>query len=182
MLFYLFNEAEQGPETKMDELLKKVSERLNLEIEICEALLFETEKEREAIIQSDIETVNAICSKKQALLERMNRLGEERDKLKPALVKQFEIDPGEFSLTNLSELIKEPYSSEIHANCRRIKKLIEKVNAANRANAALLENSLELVRSALDLLNDSSAGGGMYGPGGKILNEEKQGRFISETC
>lgn len=166
----------------MNELLEKLLAHLKLEIGACRELLSETKKEKEAIVASDIEAINAVCLRKQILVERINRLNSERLGMKPALTEHFGIDQDEFSLTNLSGLVKEPYSSRIKADCQRIKELIEKVNETNRTNTVLLENSLELVRGALDLLNYLSFGGGMYGPAGKVLNEDQQGRFVSETC
>jgi flagellar biosynthesis/type III secretory pathway chaperone len=88
-------------------------------------------------------------------------------------------EPYEISLTQLSNLVDEPYAGWLHTCSAKLLSLIQKLQEANQQNKMLLSHSLELVQGSYDLLNNVMAANPLYYRSGDLYKSKLTGKLLS---
>jgi len=161
------------------ELLDKFLDLLNEEIHLYESLLSTFQKEKQAVIESNLEALNESVKEKENLFLKIRILEEQRMAFLERLSDTLEQPARSLTLTTLSRLLEDPYAARIR-NCQSsFLSLAQSIQEINLSNKALLHHSLNLVRSSLNLLNDLIPANPVYYPSGKMHPGDQSGRVLS---
>ncbi|MBW1740676.1 MAG: flagellar protein FlgN [Deltaproteobacteria bacterium] len=163
----------------MDLLLNKFLGLLEGETALYRSLLLVFQKEERAVVDSKLKELNETSKEKENLVLKIRILEEERVRMVERLAELLGYSPQLLTLTKLSQLVEEPYSTRLKDCCSNLSALIQSVQEANQANKALLTHSLELVKGSLALLNNLMPSNPVYYRGGKIQINDQGGKVVS---
>lgn len=152
---------------------------LEEETDLCEILADTLGKEKEAILRSDVEELNACVRAKEDLISKIRFANERRLEFQGRLAAFYGHANRKITLTKFSQMIEEPYAASVKDACSNMAGLIRQIRTANRGNTELLASSLEIVRGSLKLLNNLTLSNGVYQRSGKIRTSERGGKVVS---
>lgn len=161
----------------IDELVD-VLEKENSEYTLLVAL--STEK-TSTIVKNDIEEMQIIMGKEQAVVDRINALEKQRETTINDICKVLRVDAKDLTVKVLIDLLKKQPAEQkklqdVHS---KIKKTLDKMVRVNENNKALMKESMEILEFEMNLLKGLkmapetnnytkgaySAGGTEYGAG-----------------
>ncbi len=152
---------------------------LEAEADLYEIFADALEKEKQAILLSDVNGLNACLSAKEDLISKIRLASERRLELQGRLAAFYGHANQKITLTKFPQMIEEPYAASIKDACSNIADLTMRIRKANRSNTELLASSLEIVRGSLKLLNNLTLSNGVYQRSGKIRTSERGGKVLS---
>ena len=163
----------------MELLLNELLGLLEGEIRLYDSLLLALQKEKRAVVDSNLEELNEANRKKESLFLKIRILDEQRLTILEKLADKLGQPAQNLTLTKLSQLVEEPQSTQL-ADCRsRLLSLAQSIQEVNLSNKALLNHSLDLVRSSLTLLSDLMPSNPVYYRTGKMKDGDQSGRVVS---
>lgn len=161
------------------ELLDKFLDLLNEEIRLYESLLLTFQKEKKAVVDSNLKELDESGKAKENLFLKIRILEEQRLTFVERLSQKLGQPAQSLTLTELSRLLEDPYATRIR-NCQSsFLSLAQSIQEINLSNKALLHHSLDLVRGSLSLLNDLIPSNSIYYPSGKMHPSDQSGRVLS---
>ena len=163
----------------MEHLLEKLFGLLVHATELYQSLFAVVQKEKDAVVGLNLQQLNEACKAKDNLLLKLRILEEQREQLMDRLAVALNCGPHEISLTQLSNMVEEPYAGRLRACSTRLLSLIQKLQAANQQNKMLLSHSLELVQGSYDLLNNVMAANPVYYRSGDLHKSKQTGKLLS---
>ncbi len=163
----------------MDSLLKKLLGLLEEETDLYRSLLSILQKEKKAVVASQLEELNEAGKEKESLILKIRILEEQRLRVQGRLADSLRYDPQDLTLTKLSQLVGEPYSIRLKICYSNLLTLIPSIREINHSNKSLLTHSLELVRGSLTLLNNFAASNAVYHRTGEMKMSGKSGNVLS---
>jgi flagellar biosynthesis/type III secretory pathway chaperone len=163
----------------MDSLVNKLLGLLEEETELYRSLLSILQKEKKAVVASQLDELNEAGKEKESLILKIRILEEQRLRVQRRLADSFRYDPQELTLTKLSQLVGEPYSIRLKICYSNLLTLIPSIREINHSNKSLLTHSLELVRGSLTLLNNFVAPNAVYHRSGEMQMSGKSGNVLS---
>jgi flagellar biosynthesis/type III secretory pathway chaperone len=146
--------------------------------EIYQSLLAVMDNEKDAVIATNLKKLNEAAKVKENLLLKLRILEEQRMHLLKKLADQLNHPYQDLTLTNLSQLLKEPHASQLKDRSIRLLTLLKTIQRANECNGSLFVHSLELVRGSLNLLSNFMPAGPIYFQTGTIQNHDRTGRLL----
>ena len=163
----------------MELLLNELLSLLEGEISLYGSLLLALQKEKRAVVESNLEELNETNREKESLFLKIRILEEQRITILENLAENLGQSAKNLTLTKLSQLVEEPQSIQL-ADCHsRFLSLAQSIQEVNLSNKALLNHSLDLVRSSLTLLSDLMVSNPVYYRTGKIQSGDQSGRLVS---
>ena len=160
-------------------LLDEFLNVLEGEIGLYASLLFALQKEKKAIVDSNLEELNEAGKEKESLFLKIRILEEQRLTTMDKLADGFGHPSQELTLIKLSQSVEEPQSTQL-ADCHsKFLSLAQSIQEINLSNKALLNHSLDLVRSSLTLLTDMMPSNPVYYRTGKMLSGDQSGKLLS---
>jgi flagellar biosynthesis/type III secretory pathway chaperone len=166
----------------MEELLKKFLGLLEGETALYRSLLLVLQKEKRAVVDSELDVLNESSKEKENLILKIRILEEQRDHLQRNLADFLGYSNGQaLSMSALVQAVEEPYSSRLKSCCSNLLTLTQSIQEVNNSNKFLIMNSLELVRGSLTLLNNLIASNAVYYKTGMIQTGDQSGRLFSGT-
>jgi len=163
----------------MDSLLTDFLNLLEEEIALYRGLLLVLQKEKRAVVYSNLNELNESGKEKESLILKIRILEEQRLRFLEKLADSRGYPSQDFTLIQLSQLAEEPYSTRFK-NCHsKFLALIQSIREINQINKALLMHSQELVRGSLALLNNFMASSPVYHRTGKIQAGDQSGKVLS---
>ena len=163
----------------MEILLKELLKLLEDEIEIFRFLLPICRKEKKAVLASDLNELNKTLAKKEKLLFNMRSLEKRRTHVMNQLSEALELSPDELTLKKLARSVQKPYSIRLKNSGSQLLKLTKNITNANNANKGIFAHSLDIVKSALTLLQNVIAPGQVYHRTGKVQADHHSGKVLS---
>ena len=163
---------------QLNGLLTDLSGLLEQEIELYRALLAAIDKERRAVIATDLEKLNDSTKVKENLLLKLRILDEQRSHLLRRLAGSVGRPEDVLSLKNLSQMVEAPHASRLRRCRTKLLSLIAKIQAANNQNRALFSHSLELVKGSMNLLNNLMISSPVYFRNGDIQAHDQTGKIL----
>ncbi len=160
-------------------LLEKLISIFNLQTDLHQSLISVLEEEKKAIIDSDHFELTRVSHEKTNLILRIQKQEDQRSIIHASLAEALEKTPQELTLKGLCRLIEEPYSSRLNFCRSNFVPLLNKVRKENDGNKILLFQSIELVRSSLNILNSLMSSNSVYYQTGKIKDADQSGRVFS---
>lgn len=163
----------------MDLLMNNFIDLLKEETDLYKYLLSILAKERDAVVDSDLAALSEAGKEKETLLLKIRILEEQRIKMLERLVNSIGCTSKKLTLTELSQLIEEPYSTRLKDCNANLLALTQSIREANNSNRTLLGHSLELVRGSLNLLDNLIFNNAIYYQTGKMQNSYQSGMYYS---
>jgi flagellar biosynthesis/type III secretory pathway chaperone len=163
----------------MEHLLEKLFGLLEHTTELYQSLFAVVQKEKDAVVGLNLQQLNAACKAKDNLLLKLRILEEQREQLMDRLAVILNWGPHEISLTQLSNLVKQPDADRLRTCSTKLLSLIQKLQEANQQNKMLLSHSLELVQGSYDLLNNVMAANPVYYRSGDLRKSKQTGKLLS---
>ncbi len=152
--------------------MKRLLERLEIEVRLLEALQSATEEERFALGAGDFERIRGCTERKEKILEAYRSLGISRDHLIERLPGGAAVLAGEMSLQALIRAAGGEHETALLAAIERIQALGRKLERVNNVNTVLLQRTCDLMLRARTAL----AGGGSSEP---VYNRRGAFRTVS---
>ena len=160
-------------------LLNEFLSILEGEISIYASLLLALQKEKKAIVDSNLEELNETCRQKENLFLKIRILEEQRLITMDKLAENIGQSSQELTLTKLAQSVDEPQSTQLKDCHSRFLSLAQSIQEINLSNKTLLNHSLDLVRGSMSLLTDLMSSNPLYYRTGKMHASKQSGKLIS---
>ena len=163
---------------QLNVLLNEFFKLLEHETELYLSLLAVIEKEKRAVIASNLAKLNEAVKVKDNLLLKLRIVDEQRNHLLRKLADQLEQPLETLNLMKLSRLVEAPHGSRLERYRSKLLTLIAKIQDANERNRALFSHSLELVKGSINLLNNLMASSPVYFRTGDLQRHDQTGKIL----
>jgi flagellar biosynthesis/type III secretory pathway chaperone len=160
-------------------MLNKFVDLVEDEIGLCRSLLSVLQKEKQAVVGSELTALNETSKAKENLLLKIRILEEERLRMLEKLADSLGYPTQDLTLSKLPQLVEEPHSTRLMECYSNLSALTQSIQDVNNINKALLKHSLELVRGSLTFLDNLLAANPVYYPTGKIQSSGQSGMVFS---
>ena len=87
--------------------------------------------------------------------------------------------PQGLTLTELSQLVAEPYADRLRDRSTDLLALVHKLQDTTRQNKFLMTHSLQLVQGSYNLLNNLTAANPVYYRSGNVENHGQTGKLLN---
>ena len=128
---------------KTNEILEQLLDILSRETELYQAMSTVINKEKDAAIQSELMALNEAEIEKENILVALGLLEGQRCNLVTSLADTLGYPARDMSLTQISQLVGEPFADRLKQAKSDLSALLESVQAANQRNKHLFEDSRE---------------------------------------
>ena len=162
----------------LNDILNKLLGLLEHQTDLYQDLLTLIEKEKQAVIATDLAGLNETAKVKDNLLLKIRILDEQREHLLRKLADELEHPVQELTLTRLSQLVEAPQANRLKRLRSAFSSIIAKIQQANDRNRTLFSHSLELVRSSVNLLNNVMTISPVYFSSGCIQHRDQTGKIV----
>jgi hypothetical protein len=157
----------------------KVLDLLRTEVAIGGDLLQAMERERAAMLRSQLDLLIPLAAEKEALIERMLAVEKERDAWVGRLAGQLGCEAAELTLSRLAQTAPPAFESAF-SKCRvELSALVERLQTDNRRCAMLSRHTAEFLRSFYGAIKGWAANGPVYQPGGRMQAARLNGKLLS---
>ena len=163
---------------QLNGLLTELLGLLEQETELYQALLNAIDKEKQAVIDTDLDKLNEATIVKENLLLKLRILDEQRIHLLRKIAIFLGQSEDTLSLKNLSRMVEAPHASRLKRCRKMLLSLIAKIQTANSQNRALFSHSLELVKGSMNLLNNLMISSPVYFRTGDIQQRDQTGKIL----
>ncbi len=133
------------------EQVERLHDTLEAEAAEYRRLVLLTENERDAILQNDIDTLNATVEAKETLTVHLARWAQKREYLTACFVREFGL-PETSTLTDLLAHFEETLAQKLTALREEFINLVERLITLNHGNQLLLRSELVRVESTFDYI------------------------------
>lgn len=150
-----------------DLLVVKLIEVVNAEIRVFNHLLEVLQQEQRALLDDDLQGIEASIAAKQEAAEEARRLESERTLVAQKLARRLELEPGNSTLARLIEAVEGWQGEELTRMRQTLLELNQKIRSTNENNAFLIRQSMRYTDRCLDILSGQPGNRGVYGQFGK---------------
>ena len=163
----------------MDLLFNKFLCLLEEETGFYQLLLLVVQKENGAVVDLKLKELNEAAKEKENLLLKIQILEEQRQRMLERVADSIGCPLQGLTLSKLSQLIEEPYSTRLKECNSNLLSLIQSIQEVNNSNKSLIVHSLKLVGSSLSLLDSLIAPIPVYCRTGKTQINDQSGNILS---
>jgi len=163
----------------MKDPLDRLVELLEKETDLYRLLLKAVSREKEAILQSDLENLNRICKEKENTILKIQIMEEQRIANLKMLAAGTGTPSADLTLRKLIDLVDSPYRERFEAILDTWRDLIGRIRNINKHNRGLLTHSVDLVRGSLALLNNLINATPVYRRSGTLFEQRRTGTLFS---
>ena len=163
----------------MNVLLDSLLQVLKTEISLYQSLHLILQKQRNAVVQCELNVLNKAGDTKENLLLKLTKLEARRTKVMARIAKSLAEAQPDLTLKKIIRLIHEPYASELRDVRANLIRVLQGIQAANQDNLALFQHSRELMKGSLALLNRCILNSSVYYRSGKIQKTTLSGTLLS---
>jgi len=164
---------------RMDLLFNKFLCLLEEETDFYQLLLLVVQKENMAVVDLKLKELNKATKEKENLLLKIQILEEQRQRMLERVADFIGCPLHGLTLSKLSQLIEEPYSTRLKECHSNLLSLIQSIQEVNNSNKSLIVHSLKLVRGSLSLLDNLIAPIPVYCRTGKTQVNDQSGKVLS---
>ena len=163
---------------QLNDILSKFFGLLEHEADLYQELLTLIEKEKQAVVATNLAELNETAKVKDNLLLKIRILDEQREHLLRKLADDLGHPAQALTLAKLSQFVEAPQANRIKRLRSTFLSVIAKIQRANDCNRTLFSHSLELVRSSVNLLNNVMTSSPVYFPSGNIQHRDQTGKIL----
>ena len=162
----------------MDLLLDQLMGLLDQETKLYQSMHTVIRKEKDAVIQSELNALNEAVKEKENLLLKLRILEEHRTQLAMRLAKILNYPPQDLTLNMVAQVVDEPYAGQLKKYSANLSELLATVKEANHRNKTLFEHSIELLRGSFNLLSELMVSNTIYYRTGNIQHQNPTGKLL----
>ena len=157
-------------------LIDILNDKTNLLASLHSALI----KEKEAIVNSDLEALSEAGKEKENLLLMARLLEEQRLKIMSQLSVFYEYSFNNLTLMELCRITDDPFASRLKNNRSCLMSLTESIQELNKLNKKLLVHSLSFVKGSLNIIDSIMPQTRVYHKTGEIQSRRYSGNVLSD--
>lgn len=132
---------------------------------------------------NDLEKLEALLERKEALLITIQDINIQREQVVRAIGEQFGIDPSNLTLKEIIRLPGNDHRSRLQHFRRILRSQIDTINRMNQANRKLVRQSARTVKESIDYLVDPSPQQfSPYNPKGDMTDVPLEGRMVRTSA
>lgn len=156
-------------EDKILQLVKLIGE----EVVIFETFLQLLNRQQEALVGNDMESLQAVTLEQEQLAVRTSQVEQRRAELVRSLSQEMNRNQSDINLTELTKLVSEPESNQIRSLQSTLLKLHEQISTIKSRNDFLIKKSMEYLDNTLSYLATAGEKKATY--------EAENGRSVGKT-
>jgi len=163
---------------KMDALLNQLLDLLHQESETYRSMVTVLDREKDAVVRSELTGLNAAIREKENLLLKLRMLETQRGRVVTKLADTLGYASRNLTLRMIAQRVDGLYAGRLKKCSAELEASIGALETANRRNQELVEHSLLLVRGSFNLLNDLTTSDTVYHRSGGVQNKNSTGRLV----
>ena len=132
-------------EAKIIRLIKLIGE----EVLIFETFLQYLNRQQEALVNNNLEALQTVTRDQEQLAQRTTQVEQERRNLVAEISFDLQRDHHDLTLTELTKLVSEPESNQIHALQTTLLGLHEQISTLKSRNDFLIRKSMEYINTTM---------------------------------
>ena len=132
---------------------------------------------------SDLEKLEALLVRKEALLITIHEINLQREQVVRAIGEQFEIDPVSLTLKEIIRLPGNTHRTRLQHFRRVLRSQIDTINRMNQTNRKLVRQSARTVKESIDyLVEPEPPQFSPYNPKGDVADVPLEGRMVRTSA
>ncbi len=136
----------------MENMLKDLIAVLEDQAELYRLLLDNLMHEKKAVISAKMDAVNAVRTRKEAILSLIHAGDEKREDVIKKISDHLGCPFKDLTLTQLAQRVEVPFSLKLIQCAAEIYSLVQDIQHENEMNKSLITHSLKLIRSSINLI------------------------------
>jgi Mg2+ and Co2+ transporter CorA len=152
----------------MEKLLTDILGSLEQEKEIYKELIDLSTRKTDIILKKKVDVLDKLVDLEQELIEHINKLELDRQKLVEELAKIKNVEANTVTLSTLIEWSEGDLRLKFENIQEEFIRIIDRQKHLNEINAKLIRSNLEYIDFALSLITGEGASGGIYEKEGKV--------------
>jgi flagellar biosynthesis/type III secretory pathway chaperone len=165
----------------MEKLLNTLSDCIDRQLSLYRQLQDLFRDERSAVLASDLEELNRVLMEKELLLQTIRRTEHLRRQTSHDVAVLLGIEEASLTVSQLIERVEEPYASKIKQQGATLQALIDEIQVASERNRSLCLQALQFVSGSIKLLTSLSRPNPVYHASGRMHNDRRIGRMLSDA-
>ena len=158
-------------------LARTLTEVLNQENEIYEALSKISSNKTDLIVGGKVNDLESIVKLEQSLVIKISKLEDEREKIVVKLSNLLGKNPEEVTISEIAAQLGKNESAKLKACQEKMLKNINNLKNANEINAKLIKNSLEYIDFSINMMTSIDSVTNSYSSSGHSGNTKKRNLF-----
>lgn len=158
-------------------LARHLTEVLNQENEIYDTLSKLSNNKTDLIVKGKVHELESIVKIEQALVIKISRLEDEREKIVERLCSLFGKKPEEATISGLTAQLGQKESAELNLCQEKMIKNINTLKKSNELNSKLIKNSLEYIDFSINMMTSIDSVTNSYGNTGHSGDTKKRNLF-----
>jgi flagellar biosynthesis/type III secretory pathway chaperone len=166
---------------QQSELYKNLEAVLEDEVKIYRTLLDTVRREKELIVEANVEELNQSNQAKENMILKLRGLERIREKAARDLALTVGANAERPRLLEIAVKLLDPEASKLRSIHATLELLIGRIREFNEANGALIESSLRTINGALGVIKETLGAKPVYGQSGEKKPEAGlAGAFVSK--
>jgi flagellar biosynthesis/type III secretory pathway chaperone len=159
-------------------MLEKLLEVLTRETQLYRSMLDVIDKEKEAAVRAELMALNEATVERESIVSALRKSDQQRRRLVAWLAENLAYPPEDLTLKRLAQLVAEPFAGRLMQASTELRFEVNRVQDVNQRSQQIFEHSLELLRGALNLLNDLHASNTVYHRTGAVGGSHAIGKCV----
>lgn len=152
----------------MEDIVEELIEIIAREIEAFNGLLQTLHDKQRAIVEGEIERLNATVEDESRIASETRTLEAERVERSRKLAEHLEMENLNPKLSELIDKVEKRYAQRLREQRDLLRSLVERIQTMNKNNQFLLNHSLNFIEKSMELLLTSNAPLNLYKKDGKV--------------
>ena len=159
-------------------MLEKLLGVLTRETQLYRSMLAVIDKEKEAAVRAELMALNEATVERESIISALRESDQQRRRLVARLAENLAYPPEDLTLKRLVQLVAEPFAGRLRQASAELRFEVSRVQDVNQRSQQIFEHSLELLRGALNLLNDLHASNTVYYRTGAVRGSHAIGKCV----
>jgi len=159
-------------------MLEKLLGVLTRETQLYRSMLAVIDKEKEAAVRAELMALNEAAVERESIISALRESDQQRRRLVVRLAENLAYPPENLTLKRLAQLVAEPFAGRLRQASTELRFEVSRVQEVNQRTQQIFEHSLELLRGALNLLNDLRACNTVYYRTGAVRGSHAIGKCV----
>jgi flagellar biosynthesis/type III secretory pathway chaperone len=164
----------------MEKMLNDLCECVDRQLELYSSLLDLFKDERQALLASDLESLNRVIVDKERILQQIRREEVQRRQVADEVARKLGVAAEALTISRLGDALSGlPGADRIKQKGGRLKALTEEIQVESERNRSLCLHALQFVGSSIKMLTNLTRPNQVYHASGRVQNGGQIGRMLS---
>ncbi len=162
-----------------DTVLNELIDLIGKQVDLYRSMETVLSKGKMAVINADVDAINAAGDDKVLLIEKLGMLETQRLELVEKLAASLNCPVQTLRLKRLARMVPEPFSSRLKDAYLHLLGVTQRVGEINRAYQMLVMQALNFTRGTIGFIYGMVSPHSTYHATGKVQNRKQSGLFMS---